>query len=295
MIHHLNGLSITEKLYESMQPSENDLRFAAIESNLAEYTSNYAAWHWHEYVEFAYVLNGAVDCCTPSRKLTLHAGEGYFVNANVLHMNRIAAGSSTALFRILQFDASLLACAGIIARNYIAPIENAAGLECFAFSGGHSCDILVSMQAAFQAAAAEKDGYEIEIVQLLYKLWRELYLLVKSELYDVSPVTDNLANRIKTMLTFIHTHYADGINVANIAASANISQREAYRSFRQVLGTTPALYLQQYRISTASRLLTETTESITDIALACGFSSPNYFSMAFREQTGKSPRDFRGR
>ena len=162
MIHYLNSLSITEKLYESMQPSGNDMRFAAIESNLANYTKNYAAWHWHEYVEFAYVVEGAVDCLTPRNSQTLHAGEGYFVNANVLHMNRIASGYDTALFHILQFDPALLTCAGVIARNYVQPIEKAAGLECITFP--NQGEILHDMKSLFDVAATEPAGYEMDIM-----------------------------------------------------------------------------------------------------------------------------------
>lgn len=40
MIHHLNTLSVTPKLQESLQDSGNDFPFAALESNLAEYANN---------------------------------------------------------------------------------------------------------------------------------------------------------------------------------------------------------------------------------------------------------------
>lgn len=293
MIHHLNSLSITEKLYETMQPSGNDLRFAAIESNLAQYTRNYAAWHWHEYVEFAYVVDGAADCCTPRQSLTLQAGEGYFVNASVLHMNRMAEGSDAAIFRILQFDTSLLACAGVIARNYIQPIEKATALECVALSPARDEEMLSDMRAIFGAAEEEAVACELEIVYLIYRLWQRLFLRVEPLLGDAPPVPDSQASRIKTMLAYIHAHYTEDISVPDIAASANISEREAYRTFRQVLGAAPSLYLQQYRVHCASRMLTETGESITNISLACGFSSPNYFSMAFKELMGKSPSAFR--
>ena len=290
MIHYLNSLSITEKLYESMQPSGNDMRFAAIESNLTNYTKNYAAWHWHEYVEFAYVLEGAVDCLTPRHSLTLHAGEGYFVNANVLHMNRIAQGSDTAVFHIIQFDPALLACAGVIARNYVQPIEKAAGLECVRFTS--QSVLLPNMESLFSVAANEPKGYELEIMQLLFTLWGHLYKAVKRQLDD-SPIPDNQASRIKTMLAYIHSNYADNISVADIASAANISEREAYRTFNQVLGIAPGMYLQQHRINNAARMLTETSKSVTEIGSDCGFSSPNYFSMAFRDMIGVSPREFR--
>ena len=104
---------------------------------------------------------------------------------------------------------------------------------------------------------------------------------------------DASEDRIKSMLTFIHTHYDEPLGVAAIAASANISEREAYRCFRQVLGTTPTLYLLHHRIDRAARMLVETRMTVTQISLACGFSSPSYFCKAFHDLTGVSPRDFR--
>ena len=53
------------------------------------------------------------------------------------------------------------------------------------------------------------------------------------------------------------------------------------------------MYLQQHRINNAARMLTETSKSVTEIGSDCGFSSPNYFSMAFRDMIGVSPREFR--
>ena len=95
MIHRLNALSLSEKLHESMQDSGEDLRFAAIEANLAEYADKCATWHWHEFVEFACVLEGEQECCTPGGVTRLRPGDGYFVNASVLHLNRIACGFSS--------------------------------------------------------------------------------------------------------------------------------------------------------------------------------------------------------
>ena len=297
MIHRLNSLIVTERLYESMQPSGNDLRFAAIESNLAEYARNSVAWHWHEAVEFAWVAEGAVDCLTPLGEMTLSEGEGYFVNAGVLHMNRMPTGSRVSRFRILQFDASLLSIAGVIARQYVQPVARASALtsEVFTPESASGRAVLKDMADLFDAAATEPPGYEMRVVELLFRLWRHFFGMVAPKLGGDATVPDSQSRRIKAMLAFIHANYAQDIGVADIGAAANISEREAYRTFRQVLGTTPSAYLQQHRVNTAARLLTETGDGVTEIGMACGFSSPNYFSTAFRAQMGVSPSKFRRR
>jgi AraC-like DNA-binding protein len=63
--------------------------------------------------------------------------------------------------------------------------------------------------------------------------------------------------------------------------------------FRQELGMTPIDYLNRYRVLQAQRLLRETNQSITTIALEVGFSSSSYFSRMFRRLTGRSPDEYR--
>ena len=57
---------------------------------------------------------------------------------------------------------------------------------------------------------------------------------------------------------------------------------------------TPMQYLNHCRLSVAARLLKEQPErSITNIAVACGFSSSQYFATLFRRNFGVTPRAFR--
>ena len=65
---------------------------------------------------------------------------------------------------------------------------------------------------------------------------------------------------------------------------------------KQITGATPLQYLNQCRLEAARQLLLRQPErSVTKIAMACGFSSSQYFSTIFGQQFGVSPRDFRSR
>ena len=63
--------------------------------------------------------------------------------------------------------------------------------------------------------------------------------------------------------------------------------------FRQEIGTTPIKYLQRYRINQSKRLLLETQQTITEVALTVGFSDSGYFSRIFRRETGLTPEAYR--
>jgi AraC-like DNA-binding protein len=63
---------------------------------------------------------------------------------------------------------------------------------------------------------------------------------------------------------------------------------------KQLFNMTPMQYLNHCRLTAAARLLKEQPDrSITDIALACGFASSQYFATLFRRSFGATPRAFR--
>jgi AraC-like DNA-binding protein/quercetin dioxygenase-like cupin family protein len=65
---------------------------------------------------------------------------------------------------------------------------------------------------------------------------------------------------------------------------------------KQLTNMTPLEYLNRCRLEEAGRQLTaEPARTVTDIALACGFSSPQYFATVFGRHFGCTPREFRER
>lgn len=50
--------------------------------------------------------------------------------------------------------------------------------------------------------------------------------------------------------------------------------------------------LKEVRMKHARALLDEGKLSVAEISLACGFSTPSYFSTAFREYYGKTPSEY---
>jgi AraC-like DNA-binding protein len=62
---------------------------------------------------------------------------------------------------------------------------------------------------------------------------------------------------------------------------------------RKLTNLSPMEYLQSQRVEKAKRLLACSGQSITDIALNCGFASGPYFTSIFRKHAHESPREYR--
>lgn len=82
-------------------------------------------------------------------------------------------------------------------------------------------------------------------------------------------------------------------SVENLASDLNISRIQLYRKMKAIMGVNVSDYIQNIRLEKAKALLQETRLTISEIAYATGFSSPNYFSTSFKAKFKKSPKEFR--
>ncbi len=64
-------------------------------------------------------------------------------------------------------------------------------------------------------------------------------------------------------------------------------------SFRKYLGITPSQYINEKRILNATYLLENTTDSIINISIDCGFDNLSYFYKCFKRYHGVSPQQYR--
>lgn len=99
--------------------------------------------------------------------------------------------------------------------------------------------------------------------------------------------------RVARVLHYLHTRYAEPITIDMLAEDSHISKYYLCRLFRNYTGMSIVQYLNEQRLSSARRLLSQTRRSITSIAQDCGFGSPSHFCALFREHEGMTPRDFR--
>ena len=78
-----------------------------------------------------------------------------------------------------------------------------------------------------------------------------------------------------------------------LARSVRLSSRQLERLFGKYLGCTPARYYLELRLKRARALLRQTSLSVLDVAVACGFASASHFSKRYRDLFGQSPRSDR--
>jgi len=83
--------------------------------------------------------------------------------------------------------------------------------------------------------------------------------------------------------------------VDEVAAVVGLSAPHFHERFRAETGLTPGDWRTRARLRRARRLLRDPARSVTGVALACGFSSSQYFATVFRRYVGLTPRAYRAK
>ncbi len=94
---------------------------------------------------------------------------------------------------------------------------------------------------------------------------------------------------VLSVLTDVREHPERAWTTAQMAEEAGLGVTAFTEWCGRVTGRSPRWYLLQERLSRAVEMLKNGTTTITDAALATGFSSSQHFSTAFRKLYGESP------
>lgn len=137
------------------------------------------------------------------------------------------------------------------------------------------------------------DKHSFELLSLLV---RELLLFLDRNgifIHETLPVNDGISADIADTLSYIAQNYRFSLSLEEVAAQINLSPTYLSKKFRKTTGVTFKEYVNYIRIKQAVQALLTTDDSITKIAVDCGFNSSNYFKDIFRKINGVSPRTFR--
>jgi len=99
--------------------------------------------------------------------------------------------------------------------------------------------------------------------------------------------------KIEQSITYMLRHLDESLQVATLAAQANISASHFFALFKRRIGCAPIDYFIRLRMQHACRLLDETVLSVKEVAATLGYDDPFYFSRIFKSVNHVAPREYR--
>jgi AraC-like DNA-binding protein len=107
-------------------------------------------------------------------------------------------------------------------------------------------------------------------------------------------VRSHLHPHLVRVLEHIAQHFAEPMNVDDLARVAHLSPKHLARLFKSSIGSAPSDYLRSFRLERARENLSRGEKSIAQVAHECGFEDAAYFSRAFKTHFSLSPLEYRG-
>ncbi|MFQ9985428.1 MAG: helix-turn-helix domain-containing protein [Lachnospiraceae bacterium] len=247
--------------------------------------------HWHEDLQFIYVLDGEIEIKTLDTSVQINTGSGIFINKNVIHL--VNKKTSSCHYNSFIFpDYFLKFYFGSPATVFVEYIvgKNELPICCFPTEMDWCKPILSVLSRLAELENRKTKFYAYEVLCLLSALWLEVCRNIQVPCENTDTV---IGTRMQKFLQYINEHYNEDISLDRLAGSANVSKSECLRCFKASLQTTPCKYLSEYRLSKAAELLKNSDEPIGNIADSVGFRQISHFGKCFKEKTGFSPRDYR--
>lgn len=286
----VRGVDLIAQTNEEKLPGFTpEFPYIASRAELSGLQTSSVPWHWHKVAELFYMEKGAIEYETTQGIFRFEEGQWGLLMPNVLHKT-IWDPKEEVVSLIHLFDPALLfgSMDGRMAQKYILPLGRR--LQQKVFLSDSETDIAKKVRYAFELDEHDLK-YEFNLREMLSEVW--LYCLENTSKEVENSKKQAEVALLKQMMSYIQENCGGNINVENIAKSGNVSIRTCYRTFKEVLRMSPNDYIRSCRIQKACLLLTQTENSVTDIALECGFSSVGYFGKSFREDMGCSPSQFR--
>ena len=120
-----------------------------------------------------------------------------------------------------------------------------------------------------------------------------VHLLTRYGALPSLPAPRREARRIAAVRSYATAHLAGPLTLGELAAVAGLSPWHFLRVFKAEAGTTPMRFVARLRVEAAQHLLRTTARSVTDIAYACGYSSPGHLTGAFARELQTTPTRYR--
>lgn len=171
---------------------------------------------------------------------------------------------------------------------------------------GFHLPVSLDKQSAFYAHAVTLTG-QIEKLQIaadklytvraVHSILDALLSLIAGEIGTIHTHVKTKANRAAVIeQAFMHLlkiHYKDWKQPARYAAELNISVAHLYDTIKNMTGDSVSVYIQQYCMLEAKRLLCFTNFTVREIGYQLGYEEPVYFGKLFKKVTGLTPLQFR--
>ncbi len=252
---------------------------------------NLANWHFHPELELIHVNGGSGKRHIGKHVSYFNNGDLVLMGANLPHYGFTDRLTGNRSETVVQFKEDFLG------PDFFNVPEMNQVKKLFRIS---------KQGITFHGETKRKVGKKIEALSWvdhfdrligLLEILKELAISQEYKILNADGVAlavDSKENeRINHVYNYIRDNYKEQISLDEISDQVHMTVPAFCRYFKKNSRKTFTRFVNEYRVVHASKLLAETSKSITDVSFESGFNNFSHFNKRFKEFTGKSPSEYR--
>lgn len=250
-----------------------------INNDIKEFADTFPTFHYHNAYEIYILMSGERNLIINNM---IYKTSGY-------DAAMILPGEFHRSFGETPYSGICLNFSDIYLDKYFTEITKKQILTCFFKPiiplDNMAINEIQGLQLKIESNPSRKYIYLSLILDILYEYARkadEKYRLISGS--QLSPI-----------MIYISEHFMEISNLEDIAKVFFMSKNYLCSLFKKQTGMTIVYYINSLRIQYACARLSDTSYSINEISLQCGFESTAYFGRVFKKFLGCTPSEFRSK
>lgn len=245
--------------------------------------NGYVMKHWHRSIEIFLVYDGSCMLWKNGITRKMESGDMEIINSEEAHEYYNFEGEKQG------------GCTIIISYKFLKElfedIDNVYFILTNNIGYQKLIDIILQMKDLYNQ---KEEWYNLKMRSEMYEL---LYILMKNFRVEKNKVIDvksqKYEKRYKEIITYMNEHYAENIQLKDVAENFGFNKEYFSRSFKKYIGINYKDYLKKLRVNAGKKLLLETDKTITEIALEVGEPDAKSFIRDFKKEFEMTPLKYR--
>lgn len=248
----------------------------------------YRGIHSHQAVEIIKIHSGKISFYTGEKWIELDSGTNIFVNSGRPHCIKPIEKSKITYIQFYLSEYYTYRSQDDL--RYIDEYISYKKSKPYFIFPSYS-EASETLERVFSELMQKNDGYEMYtqggILQIIAYLRRNGVLSqeksdVKCKMLTLLPI-----------IQYIDENYSNPMNIDELSSLIFYTRYSLCRLFKNVTGGTVVDYINFVRLQKATEMMINSSSSILEIALNCGFNSVQYFNKTFKKHFGCTPNKYR--
>lgn len=250
--------------------------------------------HWHEQMEIIYIKKGNGIVSVDFVSYEVGAGTMVFIVPGQIHAIQQKEQHKMEYENII-FDLDMLKASPMekASTDYFGPLQEGKVLIPTLLMPEHSLyhDVAACLNGADEICRGFPQAYELAVKAQLYRLFYILFSHAATEEPGIKK--GRRVDRIRPIIKYVENHYTEPLSTKDMARVAGLSESHFMKFFKTTMGLPFIDYLNDYRLTMASRMLLSSDDSVLTVASECGYENLSYFNRLFKRRFGMTPREYR--